>query len=254
MRATARLVAVADGAGGTRLPVLRGEVPLLLRRTGSGPGPAVVHLVGGAAGPLAGDRLRLDIEVGPGADVCVRTVAASMALPGAADAWSRVEVRAVVADGGRLTWLPEPLIAARGCRHRADVRVELAAGAALAWRDELVCGRHGEEPGDVHASMAVDLDGAPLYHQSLTVGPAAPGWSGPAVLGGGRVAGSLLVVDAVRSGPVAPTTVGPGLAAAVLALAGPAVLVTAAGPDARTVRAYLDTALSTTGALATTGF
>ena len=64
MRAYARVVAEADGHGGTRLVRLRGEPPLLPRRTGTGTGPATVHLVGGAAGPLGGDELRLDIEVG----------------------------------------------------------------------------------------------------------------------------------------------------------------------------------------------
>ncbi len=63
MRAVARIVAVADG-GTTRLAVLRGEVPLLPRRTLS-PGPGMtVHLVGGAAGPLGGDDLRDDIVRG----------------------------------------------------------------------------------------------------------------------------------------------------------------------------------------------
>ena len=83
MRATARIVAVADGRGGTRLAVLQGEVPLLPRRTGSaGPGPVTVHLVGGAAGPLGGDDLHLAVRVGPGARLRLRSVAATVALPG----------------------------------------------------------------------------------------------------------------------------------------------------------------------------
>ncbi|RZU48987.1 UreD urease accessory protein [Krasilnikovia cinnamomea] len=85
MRAAARIVAEADGRGGTRLSVLRGEPPLLLRRTGAAGGPATVHLVGGAAGPLGGDDLRLDVEVGPGAWLEVRSVAATLALPGPPD-------------------------------------------------------------------------------------------------------------------------------------------------------------------------
>jgi urease accessory protein len=52
MRAFARIVAEADGRGGTRLTALRGESPLLPRRTGARAGAGVtVHLVGGAAGP-----------------------------------------------------------------------------------------------------------------------------------------------------------------------------------------------------------
>ncbi len=78
MTATARVVAVADVNGITRLPVLSSQAPLVLRRT-----PAAVYLVGGAAGPLGGDDLTLMIEVGDGATLRISTAAASVALPGA---------------------------------------------------------------------------------------------------------------------------------------------------------------------------
>ncbi|AVT31923.1 urease accessory protein [Plantactinospora sp. BC1] len=271
MRALARIVAEADPPRGTRLTVLRGEPPLLPRRTGP-VGPAdpdrevELHLVGGAAGPLGGDRLRIEIEVGPGARLCVRSVAASLALPARDGAESRLAVRARVAAGGRLRWLPEPLIGAAGCAHRTDSRVELAEGAALYWREELVCGRHAEPVGDVRLEMTARYGGRTLLRNDLAVGPGAAGWSGPAVLGGGRAVGSVLLVDPawtetppprpapddrlVPPGPGAPTRVGPsgavpsGVAAAVLPLAGgPAVLVSAVGADARAVRARLDRAL-----------
>src|SRR5688500_13576061 len=157
LTATARVAVVAD-RGRSRLAELSGEPPLLPRRTGprmgprtgsrTGAGPVQVHLVGGAAGPLGGDRLRLEIEVGAGAALCLRTVAASVALPGPDGAESRLDVVATVAAGGRLSWLPEPLIAAAGCRHVAAADVTVAEGGRLVWRDEVVCGRHGEEPGD----------------------------------------------------------------------------------------------------------
>src|SRR5258707_5048003 len=98
MRAAARVVAVLDARGRTRLAVLHGEPPLLPRRTGDGR----VHLVGGAAGPLGGDDLLLSLEVGAGASLQVGTVAASVALPGRDGAPSRVRVQASVADGGCL--------------------------------------------------------------------------------------------------------------------------------------------------------
>jgi urease accessory protein len=111
MRACARIVAEAGGRGGTRLAVLRGESPLLPRRTGprAAAGAVTVHMVGGAAGPLAGDELRLDVEVGPGARLDVRGVAASLALPGRPGApASRLELHARVAAGATLRFLPEP--------------------------------------------------------------------------------------------------------------------------------------------------
>ena len=236
MLAAARLAAEADGHGGTRLAVLRSEPPLVLRPTG----PAEVHLVGGAAGPLGGDRLRIGLDVGPGASLTVRTVAASLALPGREGAESRLEVRATVATGGRLVWLPEPLIAAHRCRHITDVDVELAAGANLLWRDELVCGRHGEQPGDVKLATVLRLDGRELFRHELAVGPNAPGWSGPAVLGDARAVGSRLMVEAAWSqdGPPPAQSLGP--TAAVMPLPGPALYATALASDAQEVRRDLD--------------
>jgi urease accessory protein len=238
VRAAARVVAGPDGSGGTRLTTLYGEPPLLPRRTGPAGGAARVHLVGGAAGPLGGDDLTLEIEVGPGAQLRVASVAASVALPGPAGAPSRTRVRATVAAGGSLCWLPEPLVAAARCRHTADVQVELAEGASLVWRDELVCGRYGERPGDVRLTASVRYGGRPLYRNDLAAGPSAPGWDGPAVLGGAGAVGTLLVVRPEWGDHPPPGRV-LGRTAAVLPLTGPAQLTSATGADALEVRRLL---------------
>jgi urease accessory protein len=240
MRATARVVAQPDGRGGTRLTVLRSEAPLLLRQTGA----VDVHLVGGAAGPLGGDDLLLVIEVLAGAALRMHTVAASLALPGPDGAASRVRVTATVAGGGYLAWLPEPLIAAARCRHRYESTVDIAPDARLLWREELVCGRSGEVPGDARVTTTITRDARPLLVQELAIGPEAPGWDGPAVLGGAGAAGSLLIVEPawVAGGPPGPRVLGP--TAALLPLAGPAVLASVTGADAHEVRACLDMALA----------
>ncbi|GAB7052509.1 urease accessory protein UreD [Catenuloplanes indicus] len=250
MRATARIVAVPDGRGGTGLPTLAGEPPLLVRRTGARqPGvPAEVHLVGGAAGPLGGDRLRIEITVESGAALTVHTVAASIALPtprahGRPDT-SLVEVHATVAPGGVLHWLPEPLIGATGCDHDAVTVVDVANGGTLIWRDELVCGRHDEPAGDVRLHTTIRYAGRTLYRHDLSVGPAAPGWSGAAVLGSGaRASGSLIMIDPVWADGGPPPAAPIGDTAAVMPLPGPAILATAAGTDLRAVRGPLDACL-----------
>jgi urease accessory protein len=231
MRATARIVAEPDGRGGTRLTELYGEVPLLVRQTG----PGEVHLVGGAAGPLGGDDLAIDVHVAAGARLVVRTVAASVALPGAGQ--SRTRVTATV--HGRLEWRPEPVVATHRCDHLTQSLVELGPSASLVWREEVVCGRHGEAPGDLTVSTRVRRDGRPLFSQDLAVGPRAPAWAGPAVLGGHRTAGSLLVVDPewARSGRPPARVDGD---AALMPLAGPAVVVTAVAPDAHELRRTLE--------------
>jgi urease accessory protein len=236
MRALARIVAERAPHGGTRLSVLHGESPLLLRRTGPPSRAGVtVHLVGGAAGPLRGDDLRLEIEVGPEAVLTVRSVAAQLALPGRPGLPpSRLEVRATVAAGATLSWLPEPLIAAAGCDHHTLTHVEAAAGATLLWRDDLVCGRHAEESGNVRTTTTVRYAGRTLYRHDLAVGPGAPGWTGAAVLGSGRAVGTLVAA------PGLPRVPSPTPTAAVMPLAGPGVLATAVGADLREVRAALD--------------
>jgi urease accessory protein len=178
------------------LTTVHGEPPLLLRRTGTASdGAVVVHLVGGAAGPLAGDRLTLSVEVGAGARVEVRSVAATIALPGRTDDWSTLMVTARVHEGATLRWLPEPLIAAKGCRHISRAEIELAETAQLMWRDELVCGRHDERPGDLRSELHVRYAGRPLLAHDLAVGPEAKGWAGPAVLGPAKSTSSLLTVN-----------------------------------------------------------
>ncbi|MBU2666694.1 urease accessory protein UreD [Actinoplanes bogorensis] len=243
MKAFSRVVAERDNLGGTRLTVLHSESPLLLRRTG----PTTVHLVGGGAGPLRGDDLRLDIAVGPGATLEIRSVAAQLALPGRDHLPpSRFEITATVAAGATLRWHPEPMIAAAGCDHHTITRVDVAEGGTLLWRDDLVCGRHHEDSGNVRLDTTIRYAGTTLYRHDLAVGPAAPGWSGPAILGGGRAIGTIVFAPDTM-----PATSGPG-DYALMPLAGPGMLATAIADDIRPVQAALDPLCEPTRALAHT--
>lgn len=238
MRARARVVAAAGPAGTTRLVTLRSQAPLLLRATTGG-----LHLVGGAAGPVGGDDLRLDVDVGVGATVAVRSAAATVALPGPAGAQSRTVVTATVREGATLHWLPEPGVAAAGCRHLVEARIALAPGGRLVWREEVVLGRHGEGPGSWTSVLAADVAGSPVLRTRLDLGPGAPAWDGPAVAGGAGAVGSLLVVDpAWAHAPPPAAALAP--TAAVMPLHGPAALVSALAPDALALRLLLDEGLA----------
>jgi urease accessory protein len=237
MIARSRVVMEVDGGGRSRLTCLRSEGPLVLRPTAG----TLVHLVGGAGGPLGGDHLTIEIVVGAGAELTLRTVAAAVALPGAGPAPSTVRIDARVGEGGVLHWLPEPTVAARGCDHRASARVVLAKGAHRVWREALVGGRHGETGGSVTSRLSVDYDGRPLVRHQMEMGPGSSGaWGSPAVGGGARCAGSLLVVDpAWTEGGPGPVSLASG-AAAVLPLGGPAAHVMALAADARQLQRLLD--------------
>ncbi|MDH2390718.1 urease accessory protein UreD [Streptomyces sp. HNM0663] len=237
--ATARIVAERGG-----LPVLRGEGPLALRRTrASGPYTRVT-VVGAMSAPLGGDRLAIEAEVRDGARLTVDSAAATLALPGRTPLPARYEVGLTVGEDAELRWLPEQLISAAGSDLRMHTRVELAATARLVLREEQILGRYGEEPGTLATRLAVRRAGRPLLDQELSYGPGAPdGWDGPAVLGGLRAAGQLLVVDpAMEEKPAEPRLLGES--AVLTPLAGPGLLVTAAAPDARGLRRVLDEVLA----------
>ena len=246
MVAAAAIEAAAGQDGVTRLPVLSSQVPLVLRRT-----PSAVYLVGGAAGPIGGDELALRISVAEGAFLRLRTAAASIALPGLDGAESVLRVSVSVASGGRLEYLPEPVVVSNGARHATLVSVTLAAGASLVLRDELLLGRHGEAGGAARTVLRVDYAGQPLLRQSVEVSGSDPVALGPAVLSGHRAVGSLLLAGAGADGGgtesrPAPPRAGPGRATperAVMPLAGPGVLVTALADDAVALRRRLGDSL-----------
>lgn len=156
---------------------------------------ARVSVSAGTAGPLGGDRLSLDVHVGTGAVLVLNEISATLALPGTSGAQSSMTYTVRVDRGATLIWLPEPVIAARGCDHRQDIRVELAADARFFLRESLITGRHGEDPGDVQQRVRITRDGAPVYDQNLRLGARFRGWDSPGVTDRARAVGSVVVVD-----------------------------------------------------------
>ncbi|MFG2352796.1 urease accessory protein UreD [Streptomyces sp. NPDC048521] len=247
VRASARIVARADGRGGTALPVLDGEGPLALRRTRAHGAEARVMVVGAMSGPLGGDRFSVAARVEEGARLHVGSAAATIALPGQAKGEARYEVRLDVADGGELHWLPEQLISAAGSDLRVTTRAELGAGARLVLREEQVLGRTGEEPGRLTSRLTVRVAGRAVLDQELACGSGAPGgWDGPAGLAGHRAVGQIVLVRPEFAGH-AVRAQALGECAALVPLAGPAALVSAVAPDALRLRRLLDEALTRLG-------
>ncbi|MFC8507893.1 urease accessory protein UreD [Streptomyces sp. NPDC057411] len=245
LRATARIVAAPDGS----LPVLRSDGPLALRRTRA-PGPYTrVTVVGAMSAPLGGDRLALTAEVRDGARLLVDSAAATVALPGPVGGPATYDIALTVGAGAELRWLPEQLVSAAGSELAMRTTVDLAADARLVLREEQILGRHGERPGTLATRLTVRIAGRPLFDQELGYGPgASDGWDGPAVLGGHRATGQLLVVDphfTTEGGeagkPPEPRLLGDH--AVLVPLAGPAALVSAVAPDALALRRALDEGL-----------
>ncbi|SDH01500.1 urease accessory protein [Lentzea fradiae] len=231
MKATARLVVTRDPHGNSVVRVLRSQSPLTLvphRRVGP---VALVHLVSSVTAPLGGDSLSLTVEVGPGASLELRGVAATLLLPGSSGDASSSETRFLIE--GSVHYLPEPTVVTSRARHTAVVEAELDGHAQLRTREVLVLGRTGEDPGSLTTSVRATRCGKPLLHQQLVVGDRELDASA-AGLAGKRVIGTEVVLDGVTR----PALGGEWWSAVPLAAGGS--LVTALGDDVVTITRVLD--------------
>lgn len=172
----------ADGS--TAIDQLGSTPPLRLMPTPDG-----IFIVGAAAGPLNGDRIALEIEVAPGTVLNVRSAAASMAWPGTSPVASQFSIKAKLGPGARLNWLPEPIVPIAGSLHRVVAEIDLAPGAAIVWREEIMLGRHNEHSGELSSRIEITRAQRPLLRQELVVGASAH--DSPAVLAGHQATGSL---------------------------------------------------------------
>lgn len=218
--------------------------PVVLRQTGA----QRMHLVHAAGGPLGGDELAVDVQVGAGAAVAVHSAGATLVQPGAGAAAgvpARWTVTARVGAGGRLDWAPEPTVVADGAALGSTLRVELAAGAAASVREVVVLGRYGQRGGRYAGGLEVLVDGVPLIAHTTLLDGADPALCGPAGTAGARAVGTLVHAGAVGGRPAdAGETAearwawspldGPG--AVLIAVGTPAAVTTvldAAGPAER---------------------
>jgi urease accessory protein len=186
---------VEKRGGRSALVRVEGHVPYAARPAPAGEGWARALLVQTIAGPLAGDRTVVEVDVGPGAALELGTNAATLAYPAASPA--RHELRVRLGEGARFAWRPAPLILAAGCDLEARVELELAAGAAAFARDVVVLGRAGERPGRYGAQLRCELEGEPLLHEAVEI---ADIHSSGAVLAGARAFASLALLGVEGSG------------------------------------------------------
>jgi urease accessory protein len=156
-----------------------------------------VCMAAGAAGPVGGDHLRLDVHVGAGSSLVLTEASATLLFPGRDAARSHTDIRITVDAGATLIWLPEPVIAVRDCHHLNDVQVSMAADARLLIREEVLLGRHDEPGGRVQQQTQVTRAGSPLYSQDLQAGTATG--ATPVVAAANRAVGSILVVDPAQN-------------------------------------------------------
>ncbi|MFD7996713.1 urease accessory protein UreD [Streptomyces mexicanus] len=197
--------------------------------------------------PLGGDRLALDITAQARTQLEVTTAAATIALPGSTPDPATYDVRLTVGEDASLHWLPQPLISARGSTLHQAYRVELARTSQLLLREEQLLGHTAEPPGHLSTRLTVQRDGRPILDQHTVYGTPASAWDSPAVLGGHRATGQLLLVVPDLDRPPATVFLGdPATGQCILApLAdSTALLATAVAPTLAQLRRLLDAALA----------
>ena len=200
--------------------------PLVLRRTGT----ERVHLVQVGGGPLGGDRLALDVDLGPGRCLELRTAAATVVQPGRGGGHATFDVEVALAPGSHLTWRPEPTVVCDGADWRPRLVADVADGAGLQVREQLVLGRSGQDGGRAASGLRVHAHGRALLASTTVVDGADPALSGPGGTAGARSVGTLLLAGTALP-PTVPDTSGEdaGVTWAWTALDGPGVLLTALG-------------------------
>lgn len=133
--------------------------------------PDTVHLVSTAATPLGGDSIAIRLVVAPGARLRLRSVAATVVLPGAGCRESRavwdVEAR------GELDIDTGPTVVAADARHHSTVCVALSGDARLRIRERVQIGRSGEGQGFFSGGLRAEVGGRPLLRHRVELGPGA---------------------------------------------------------------------------------
>ncbi|MGB8198245.1 MAG: urease accessory protein UreD, partial [Pseudonocardiaceae bacterium] len=207
-------------------------------------GPHRVHLVHAAGGPLGGDDLGLDVHLGAGSYLRLRSAAAMVVQAGHPPAPARWTVAATLVAGAVFDWRPEPTVVCDGAELHSQVTVALQRGARAVLREEIVLGRAGQRGGRCAVELTVELDGAPLLAHTLLLDGADPVLTGPAGTGGARVVGMLAMVGEGIDGSSADAGEEPGLRWACSALDGPGWLLLALGDRVTDVTRLLDRSMA----------
>jgi len=182
-----RVAVTADGR-----VELEGDV-VRARRLPDEDGRTRVALVASQALLLAGDDVRIEVEVAPGHALEIVEVTGTVAydMRGGQATWL-VDVR--LARDAVLVWPSLPFVVADGADVLRLTHVDLAPGARVVLRETLVLGRTGEAGGRVRTTVRARLDDRPLLVETFVAEPAT--MVDPALLGGARCLDTVLVLGA----------------------------------------------------------
>lgn len=149
---------------------------------------------------LQGDRLALEIALGPGARAHVTTQAATKVHTMDANYAAQTQSIAL-ADGAYLEFLPEPLIPHRRARFLSDTRITVAPSATLLYGEIVQPGRKHHHPDEAFGatllSLAVEAErpgGQLLFSEKLVIDPARRPVRQTGVMGDFDVFGNVVLL------------------------------------------------------------
>ena len=169
---------------------LRGGL-LVPRRLPSAEGTVRVALVASTALLLAGDEVRVEVQVADGLALEVVETAGTVAyaMRGASARW---DVTATVGAGASLVWGGLPFVVADGAHVHRSTELRLADGATVLLRESLVLGRSGQEGGRLESRTRAWLSVRPVIAETLVLDPESR--RDPVVLAGARCLDTVTVL------------------------------------------------------------
>jgi urease accessory protein len=149
---------------------------------------------------LQGDRLALEVTLGPQARAHVTTQSATKIH--SMDANYAVQTQTVeLADGAYLELLPEPLIPHRRARFLSDTRITIAPTATLLYGEIVQPGRKHHHPDESFGATLLSLsveasrpDGRRLFTEKLVIEPARRPVRQTGVMGSFDVLGNVVLL------------------------------------------------------------
>lgn len=151
-------------------------------------GGALVHIHNISGGVLGGDRLALDVEVGPGAHVQLTSTSATRLYRSRPEAPTAIQTGTIkICKDALLEYLPDPLIPFSGSRYQQHTRIDLEAGAGLFCWETVTPGRvaRGELFDYEHLllDLSISAQGRPIAIERLKLEPHCRALSSLARLG-----------------------------------------------------------------------
>lgn len=151
-----------------------GQAPLQVHRPLylEGASHPTVYLRSPSSGLLDGDQHRIAIVVGDGAALELRTQAACVVYPGAAEQTVKVQV----GNEARFCFRPHPFILHKGAQLRQVVRIELRESSQLIFSDSWCVGRVAMEEAwafqEFDNTVEIFVEGKLVYRDRYLIQPA----------------------------------------------------------------------------------